>query len=560
VTANRTRDWLISLGLAVITATVYWPVHGFDFVAFDDDAYIYQNPHVARGLTMSNVRWAFTTFDVANYHPLTWLSYLLDSSLFGMRPGPFHVENVILHILATLILFRVLTVATKGEIWPSAFVAAVFALHPTHVESVAWVGERKDVLSITLMLLATLAYLRFHRAKTSGLPRWGAYVLMLLAFTAALLAKPMVVTYPFLLLLFDYWPLQRTDWRRAVLEKLPLLVLSACASILTYVAQHGAGVVATLEHEPLLDRIANAAVSYVRYLGKIVWPADLAAFYPLQPSWPAGVVIGSVALLLIITIGCAVQARRRPYLAVGWLWFLGTMVPVIGLVQVGNQSIADRYLYLPLIGPAIMLAWLGRELSISRPWSRQIVPIAAAVSVLAGAIVAHHQVGVWRDTRTLFEHALFVVNGNAEAHVKLGVLDAQHGDTAAAAQHYEAAIAADPRYYVAEFDYGNLLLEDHPELAIGHYRRAAILAPGVAAIHNNWGFALLRLNHPGEAFDRYTKAAQLDPYSFDAHYNLGQLLLAAGRKEQASAEFSGALRIDPQNARARRGYAAATAP
>jgi tetratricopeptide (TPR) repeat protein len=343
-------------------------------------------------------------------------------------------------------------------------------------------------------------------------------------------------------------------------EKLPLLALSVCASILTYQAQHAAGVVATLEHEPLLDRLANAAVSYVRYLGKTAWPVHLSAFYPLQPSWPMWAVFGSVALLAGITVGCALQSRRRPYLIVGWFWFLGTMVPVIGIVQAGNQSIADRYLYLPLIGLAIMLAWSGRELFVSRRWSREIVPTAAAASLLAAAIVAHHQVGFWRNTRTLFEHALFVINSNAEAHVKLGVLDAQQGDTTAAAQHYEAAIAADHRYYIAEFDYGNLLLDDHPERAIQHYRRATALAPGVAAIHNNWGFALLRLNRPGEAFDQFARAAQIDPGSFDAHYNLGQLLLAAGRKEQAAAEFTAAMRIDPENSRARRGYAAATAP
>lgn len=373
------RKLLLCLCLATLTLGFYFPAWHLDFVNYDDQGYVYENPHVLGGLTPQSVAWAFRTTDLANYHPITWLSFELDVSLFGARPGAIHLENVLIHFLNTVLLFLILGRAT-GDLQPSLVAAAIFAVHPVHVESVAWISERKDVLSGLFFLLGIAAYLRFVSKKERG-GRWAAYLAVVVCFSLGLLAKPMIVTFPFVLLLLDYWPLRRIGFgeavkrprgaglavqpisrKKAVLEKIPLFGLAGVSSAITMQVQKSGGAMMDPQKLPLANRAANAAVSYARYLGKIIWPARLSIFYPHPLSWPALVVVGSIVLLIAITIVCIRSARRLPYLIVGWLLFLGTLVPVIGLVQVGWQSIADRYLYLPLIGPVIMLAWGGQSL------------------------------------------------------------------------------------------------------------------------------------------------------------------------------------------------------
>lgn len=564
------RDLLICLCLAIATAAVYWPVRHFDFVDFDDKEYVYGNPRVAGGLTRENIAWSVQSFGVANYHPLTLLSLQLDATLFGLNAGAFHVENVLLHILATLLLYAVLRRAT-GEVWPVAFVAGVFALHPTHVESVAWISERKDVLCICFMLAAMWAYLWYAQRGISRTRRRAAYVVILSCFALGLLAKSMIVTFPFLLLLMDCWPLRRIassgnnrwrviGWRTALIEKLPLLLMSAVASVLAAVAQNRSGAVATLRGAPLESRLQNISVAYARYLGKTFWPVDLAAFYPFQIGWPASAVAASLLSLLVVTIAVLAMRRRWPQLLVGWLWFVGTLVPVIGIVQVGAQSMADRYLYLPMVGLTFMIAWPARGLlDRFKPALADIMAALVGVAVLSVcAIVARHQVWYWRDTRALMEHSLMVINGNAVAHVKLGVADAREGRTGPAAEHYEQAIRSDPQNVAAEFNYGNLLLERRPQDAVAHYARAAKLEPDNDLVQNNWGIALMKLDRPGEAFEHFRAAAQLAPDAFDPHYNLGQLLFAAGQFSAARSEFQRAVRLDPRHTGAQRGLEAAS--
>jgi Flp pilus assembly protein TadD len=545
------RKIFIYLFLALSTCAVYWPVRHFAFVNYDDETYIYENKHVAQGLTPANARWAFQSFEVANYHPFTWLSFLLDSSLFGVRPAAFHIENVLLHILNALLLFGLLKSATK-QIGPSAFVAAIFALHPVHVESVAWVSERKDVLSTVFLLLAAWAYLGYARAHVSG-KCWLYYLTMILCFICGLLAKPMIVTFPFLLMLLDYWPLRRLRWKNELIEKSPLLLLSLISSIVTYKAQKEGGAVLGLQNVPLILRIENVFVSYVRYLGKSIWPIDLSPYYPFRSDWSGAVIAGSCALIVLLTILFIRQRRNRPYLIMGWLWFLGALVPVIGIVQAGGQSIADRYLYIPLIGLSIMVAWMGVEVA---RYSRAGIICLAAIAVIGAGITARHQLNYWRDTRTLFEHALTVINGNAVAHVQLGYLDAREGNTIGAIDHYDQAIRLDPNDYVSEFNYANLLLKDHPDQAVEHYRNAAMKNPRAAKVQNNWGRALIDLNQPGEAYQHFVTAVRLDPNFPDPHANMGWLLLGSGLTDLAEKEFREALRIDPDFPSAQHGLAA----
>src|ERR1051326_2205979 len=361
---GRREQILICLSLLGLIIAVYWPVARFNFVNYDDPEYVSENPHVQTGLSVVNVAWAFRTTFFENWHPLTWLSYLLDYQIFGLKPGAFHLVNLFFHGMNTLLLFAILNRIT-GARWPSAFVAVIFGLHPLHVESVAWVAERKDVLSVFFGLLTIWAYVRYtERPKAKG----GPYLAALLFFALSLMAKPMLVTLPFILLLLDFWPLGRMvnrsaikDSLRLVLEKGPFFALTGVSCVVTYLAQHQA--VATVAGLSMGKRLANAFVSYVRYVGKTFWPVDLAVFYPHPGQWPYWQVIGSVLVLGIITLLVFRVRRERPYLLVGWLWFLGTLVPVIGLVQVGWQSLADRYTYFPLIGLLIIIGWGAKDLA-----------------------------------------------------------------------------------------------------------------------------------------------------------------------------------------------------
>jgi len=394
-----------------------------DFVNFDDDKYVTCNTHVQAGLTKESVSWALTSVDAKNWHPLTWLSHMLDIQVYGSNPAGHHLTNVLLHVLNTLLLFLALNRMT-GHVWRGAFVAALFGVHPLHVESVAWVAERKDVLSAFFWMLTMLAYVRYVE-----MPKPGRYPLVLLSFALGLMAKPMLVTLPFVLLLLDYWPLDRLklhSWWKLVVEKTPLFVFAAASSIVTYIVQSKGGAIGILEHLSLGARISNAVVSYMDYIGKMFWPRNLAVFYPYPvhgpPIWE---IVGAGAALVCVSILVIRAGGRRPYLPVGWLWYLGTLVPVIGLVQVGRQAMADRYSYVPLIGLFIIVAWGVPDLASRKRW---ILAVAAGPALSALMLCTWFQVGVWRNNITFFEHALASTSDNYVAQNNLASIFAENPD------------------------------------------------------------------------------------------------------------------------------------
>src|SRR5882724_3333973 len=489
----RGAPLFLSLLLAVSTFIVFVPVVSYQFVNFDDGDYVSSNLHVQGGLTWENVGWAFNGGHAANWHPLTWLSHMLDWEMFGPRAGGHHLVSVILHVLNSVLLFLLLRQVT-GALWRSALVAALFALHPLHVESVAWISERKDVLSTFFFMLTIGAYAKYvegrgevaekqkfgkqraeipeetriQRRQTSVATAEGGmsvstpkqrnteaakrslqapifYLLSLFCFALGLLSKPMLVTVPFLLLLLDYWPLERgvelkfnaiqlRHWKSLVNEKIPFFILAGVSSVVTFIVQRKAGSVWSVADLPLASRIENTAVAYCRYLGKLFWPAKLSVFYPHPGFWPVLVVIFAAVLLVTISV-LVLVLRRLPYLAVGWFWFIGTLVPVIGLVQVGWQSIADRYTYIPYIGIFIILVWLSKKFI--RRWSARVIPltIAGSVVLIVLAMLTRQQVGYWRDSEALFSHSLVVTEHNFVAHHNLGLALVNQGRTDEAITH-----------------------------------------------------------------------------------------------------------------------------
>jgi tetratricopeptide (TPR) repeat protein len=557
------RELLVSLFLVLATLTVYWQVVNHEFVNLDDDKYIIENSHVRQGLSRESVIWAFTATEAANWHPLTWLSHMLDCQLYGLNPKGHHLTNEFFHLVNTLLLFLILKSMT-GTLWRSGFVAALFALHPLHVESVAWVAERKDVLSTLFWMLTLWAYLGY--VKRPGVKR---YLLSLVPFALGLMAKPMLVTLPFVLLLLDYWPLERiqlgqvdisrtapgppatnapTPRRQALLllvEKTPFFALAAVSSIVTFIVQKGGGAVGALEVYPVKIRVANALVSYLRYMVKMIWPQNLAVFYPHPgqslPMWQAGV--AGLLLLLISTVVIRV-GRRYPYLPVGWLWYLGTLVPVIGLVQVGSQAMADRYTYVPLIGLFIMIAWAVTDLLGNWRYAKAAHTLAAT-SVLSVLIVcATLQVSYWKNSVTLFEHALRVTENNSQMHNNLGNVLAERGDLRGAIFHYTKAIKISPNYGEAQINLGVALakrgkLED----AVRHYSAALKLKPDSPELHNNLGVALFRQGNTSAAIHHYLVAVQLKPDYAEAHNNLGNALAQQERLSEAEDHYSQALKI-----------------
>jgi tetratricopeptide (TPR) repeat protein len=551
----------LGLALAAATFAVFWRVAGFDFVNFDDPLLVTGNPHVRGALSLDGIRWAFTTLVVANWHPLTLVSHMLDVQLFGMNAGYHHVVNVAFHVVNALLLLHVLRRAT-GALWRSALVAALFALHPLHVESVAWIAERKDVLSTLFMMLTLLAYVRWVERPTAA-----SYAWIVLAFAAGLMAKPMLVTVPCVLLLLDAWPLGRTrlvagvrsrpvrSLRRLVAEKVPLFVLAAVSSAVTFAAQRAAGAV-TVERYPLGLRLANAVIAAATYLLKTFWPLDLAVFYPYDPALaPWRVALATVALALISLLAVAL-VRRRPYLLVGWLWYLGTLVPVAGIVQVGNQAMADRYTYMPLIGVFLMVSWAAGDLAGAAdapdPGFRRrprvlLVGAAGASVVVACAALSWRQVGHWRNSVTLFEHALAVTSRNALAHVQLAAALAEVGRGADAIVHYEETLRLAPDYALAHNSLGlELQKAGRLDEAIAHYEEAIRLAAEYPDAHYNLANALRAAGRSSEAAAHYREALRLDPRYAKAHNNLGDLLRAQGDPNGALAEFEAALGVEPE--------------
>ena len=497
------------------------------------------------GLTLANVEWALTSGDAANWFPLTRLSHLVDSQLFGLRAGPQHLSSVLWHALAAVLLFLFLERATHAH-WPSAWAAFIFALHPLHVESVAWVAERKDVLCAFFWFLALWAYARY-----AARPSLGRYLAVLLWFSLGLVSKPMIVTLPFLLLILDFWPLGRLT-RAAVREKIPFFALAAISAGATLAVQQASGAVKEVARLPVGLRVENAVVSYAMYCLKTVWPSDLAVFYPYPSGIDWWVVAAAALALTAITVLAFRLFRSAPYLTAGWLWFMIALAPVIGLVQVGAQARADRYMYVPMVGLTIMLAWGTADLVRRLPGIARPVAAAGIVTCLVAGAVSAAQIEYWRNSETLFQHALDVTQDNYLAEHNLGSYLLANGRIAEAILHLEAALRIRPESAPARSDLASALAQSGrlPE-AIAQYQAAIRLLPDSAILHHNLASALARFpERLPEAIGEYRTALRLDPDYAEAHNNLGLALAATGRVPEAIAEYRAALRLNADYAEA----------
>jgi tetratricopeptide (TPR) repeat protein len=545
-----------SLFLAVITFAVYWQTVNHQFVSYDDGVYITENPHVKAGLTMEGVNWAFTATQGSNWHPITWLSHMLDVSMFGLRPGPHHLMNAAYHAANTALLFLLLLRMT-GARWPSVFAAALFALHPMHVESVAWASERKDVLSAFFWILTLLLYERY--VKHPGRMR---YFLTLCAFILGLMSKPMLVTLPLVMLLMDYWPLGRmtglTDQRapgisvlkpclwRLILEKAPFFAMSAIISIVTIYAQHKGGAIASVSGLPFSFRAINALWSCVLYMGKMIWPLHLAVIYPIPSTLTILQGLFSGLLLAGISAIAVRSAKQHPYFLTGWLWYLITLVPVIGLVQVGRQSMADRYTYIPFIGLFIVIAWGLQTSAGDNRFRRAAVSAVAVIMTVALSACAWLQIGYWKDSITLFSHAIKTVPDNYIAHENLGYALAQDGSLDEAIYHYTESLRISPDYERALTGMGNVLVKQGKIAEAIHYtNKALVLNPDSAEAHFNMGFALMSQGRDEEAARHYSEGLRSEPDNAEIHFILGVTLASKGRLNEGIRHFSEALRITP---------------
>ena len=566
------RTLPIALLLVAAVVIVYSPVAHNGFLNFDDDGYITANPHVRAGLTWSTTKWAFTTYEGGNYHPLTWLSHALDCQLYGLEPAAHHEVNVLLHAANAVLLFLLLQTAT-GLPWRSLFVTALFALHPINVESVAWAAERKNVLSTLFFLLALHAYVAYARR-----PRLGRYALVALLFVLGLLSKPQVITLPFLLLLFDCWPLRRfssvpagtalaeygasearssngvpslprASLRQLAVEKLPLLALSAAAAAVTLKAQKAGGAIQNLATCPPLLRLETALMSYVRYLGKAAWPANLVLFYPrptvLYPPWQVAVAALSLGLISVVVLG----PRSRRYLTVGWLWFLGSLVPMIGFVQVGNQAMADRYAYLPFLGLFVMFTWLAADLGKGFRVSGAWLAMPALAALLALGALTYRQLGYWRDSPTLWTHTLALTGNNYMAHDMLGNYLSEEGRTEEAAIHFHAALAILPGDLLANLGLGIYEgAHGHLQGAIARYRVVALhaLQPALrSSAYANLGSAYRQLGDLPTAKQYFEMSLQLAPDRPMPMIGLGLIAQKQGDFDEAIRQYSRAMAIQP---------------
>jgi tetratricopeptide (TPR) repeat protein len=549
---------LVYSAIILATLAVYLPVNEFDFVVFDDPIYVARNPRVQEGLTFKNMLWSLTAIEASNWHPLTWISHMTDIQIFGLKAGRHHLISVGFHILNTILLLVWLNTMT-GEFWKSSFVAALFAIHPLHVESVAWIAERKDVLSTFFCFLALWSYALYSQKKNRQ-----QYLLSLFFFICALMAKPMIVTLPFVFIILDYWPLKRfpevfyknitvhdkRNFWHLLVEKIPFLLFAILSCLITIAVQHNSAASIDIIH--LIPRIANSIISYTEYLSKMVCPFPLAALYPLRMYflWKLTAslfVVSSISFLAILKI------RRSPWLAVGWFWYIGTLVPVIGLVQVGVQGYADRYTYIPLIGIFIMIAWQIPEMAQS--WRRKTIALSvSAAGVLSVLwVLTSYQIRHWENSITLFEHALKSTSENFIAHNNLGISLAEKGNFDDAIVHYRKAIRilpgfCDPYYNLGFASYKQRNIQE----AISHFQHGVECNPNFAQSYYFLGNFYFELTQIDNAIIYYAKALKIHPNYVNAMINFGIALELIGKSDESLALFKEAIRIDPDFADARR--------
>ena len=545
IAPRRGLDLWICLALAVAVFGIYFQTRHFGFIDYDDPEFVTNNVHIRDGLTPAAVAWAFRTGYAANWFPLTWLSYMLGVSIYGLSSAGHHLTNAFLHALNSILLFFVLRRMT-GARWQSAFTAMIFAVHPLHVEPVAWVSQRRELLAGMFWMLSIGTYLRYVKQ-----PRTPVYLLLVLAFACGLMSKPTIVTLPFVLLLLDYWPLRR--WQagaapRLIAEKLPLIALSAVASVITLAVQKGAGAVASLGQAPFGLRVENALVSYLAYASQFLWPAKLAVIYPYAniAAWKA---IGAAACFVAVTALAIAWRKRLPYFFTGWLWFAGALVPMIGLVQVGVQSRADRYMYLPLAGLAIADVWALAELAAKRAALRTAI---AALACFALAGVAWPATALWQDTVTLFTHAVQVTTGNWPALLTLSQELVKENRVDEATPCLNELLRLQPRLAEAHIVFGSALSKrGELDAAAGQYRQALAEDPSSADAQEGLGVMQTEKGQLAEALTNLQAAAKSKPEDADAHYNLGRLYGLAGRADLAIPEFVETLRLQSDSATAR---------
>lgn len=532
-------DLYVSLSLLILILLVYSQVHNFAFLELDDVEAIPGNAQVRDGFTWGGILWAFTTGYAANWFPVTWLSHMLDCQLFRLDAGWHHLTNVLIHAVNSVFLFALVKRMT-GRLWESAFVAFVFALHPLHVESVAWISERKDVLFAFFWFLTTWLYLDFVEQRTIR-----RYLLTVAAFCLGLMSKQMIVTLPFALLLLDLWPLKRTGVRALLLEKVPLVALAIAASVITILVQKHGGAVQSLQEIPFSARAGNALVSYIAYLANFVWPVGLAAFYTYPFHLPVWKVASAALLLVGISVAVLAAWRKRPYLAVGWFWYLGTLAPVIGLIQVGYQSRADRYTYVPLIGISMMIAFAWRS-------AKKFAPAVATVVCSFWLLMTWIQVGYWQDGVTLERHSIAVDDRNYRAHEGLGVELAKRGDYQNALRELYTSVEENPDQAHARNTLGAILFHlGRKEEAIEQYRRGIQIDPQGAQLHMNLGNTLADVGRTDDAIRELNTAVRLKPGMAAAYFGLGRVLVMQNRQPEAIRCFQEVLRLDPGYPQAR---------
>ena len=551
-------EYLIALSLGLLIFFLYLPVIHFDFINYDDFDYVVANAHVNKGLSMDAAKWAFFSFHASNWHPVTWLSHMLDCQLFGLNAGWHHFVNLLFHIANTLLLFALLCKLTKQK-WPAACVALLFAVHPLHVESVAWIAERKDMLSTFFFLTVLTTYTSYVRSPK----KTALYYTTLSLFMLGLMAKPMLVTLPFLLLVLDYWPLERFQLpergssfadkkvlRNMIAEKIPFFLLSGVSCYITVCAQRGA--IAPDGQYPFNLRIANAVISYGGYIQKMFVPVHLALPYPLADTiaWPRFWI--SLTILLLVSIVSLSTAKKRPYLVAGWLWYLGTLVPVIGILQVGIQSMADRYTYIPLIGLFIILSWGLNDLC--KRWNYLKPPTIVVLGIIFILLTAatRHQLGFWKNSISLFRHSLKVTDNNYVADNNLGLALSEKGHLTEAAENFTDAIRINPVFSLAYLNLGVIHASRHEyEKAIQNYQKTLSIDPGNPDAYCNLGNIYFRQGKYKEASGNYLAALKIQPDSARAYNGLGGVFIRIGNLDKAIFSFQKALSLMPDDASAR---------